>query len=104
MKFVGWIYGWYGFWFGMRQFWYIMDVSFHIKVGLILIMDLSLYIKLSLDYGKLSLDLMKFILVYQILGLVDCVYILVINLKILDQAYNMWNICVELYLLIQTHF
>ena len=86
MKFVGWIYGWYGFWFGMRQFWYIMDVSFHIKVGLILIMDLSLYIKLSLDYGKLSLDLMKFILVYQILGLVDCVYILVINLKILDQG------------------
>ena len=63
-----------------------MDVSFHIKVGLILIMDLSLYIKLSLDYGKLSLDLMKFILVYQILGLVDCVYILVINLKILDQG------------------
>ena len=86
MKFVRWIYGWYGFWFGMRQFWYIMDVSFHIKVGLILIMDLSLYIKLSLDYGKLSLDLMKFILVYQILGLVDCVYILVINLKILDQG------------------
>ena len=86
MKFVGWIYGWYGFWFGMRQFWYIMDVSFHIKVGLILIMDLSLYIKLSLDYGKLSLDLLKFILVYQILGLVDCVYILVINLKILDQG------------------
>ena len=60
--------------------------EFHIKVGLILIMDLSLYIKLSLDYGKLSLDLMKFILVYQILGLVDCVYILIINLKILDQG------------------
>ena len=49
-------------------------------------MNLNLCIKLGLDDGKLSLDLMKFVLVYQILSLVDCVYILVINLKILDQG------------------
>ena len=48
----------------MRQLLYILDVGFHIKLGLILIMNLSLYIKLGLDYGKLSLDLMKFVLVY----------------------------------------
>ena len=70
----------------MRQLLYILDVGFHIKLGLILILNLSLYVKLGLDYGKLSLDLMKFVLVYQILGLVNCVYILVINLKILDQG------------------
>ena len=59
-------------------------MGFHIKLNLILVMNLNLCIKLGLDDGKLSLDLMKFVLVYQILSLVDCVYILVINLKILD--------------------
>ena len=70
----------------MRQLLYILDVGFHIKLGLILILNLSLYVKLGLDYEKLSLDLMKFVLVYQILGSVNGVYILVINLKILDQG------------------
>ena len=49
-------------------------------------MNLNLCIKLGLDDGKLSLNLMKFVLVYQILGSVNGVYILVINLKILDQG------------------
>ena len=42
------------------------------------------YIKLGLDYGILNLGILEFILIYPILGLVDCVCILVINLDILD--------------------
>ena len=37
------------------------------------------YIKLDLDYGILNLGLVEFILIYQILSLVDCVCILVVN-------------------------
>ena len=47
-------------------------------------MDLGLYIKLGLNYGILSLGLMKFILIYHVLSLINWVYILAINLKILD--------------------
>ena len=42
-----------------------------------------MYIKLDLNHGILNLGLVEFILIYQILGLVDCVYILIINLDIL---------------------
>ena len=42
------------------------------------------YIKLGLDYGILNLSPMGFILIYHVLGLINWVYILTINLKILD--------------------
>ena len=47
-------------------------------------MDIGLYIKLSLNYGILGLGLMKFILIYYVLCLINWAYILVINLEILD--------------------
>ena len=34
-----------------------------------------MYIKLDLDYGILNLGLVQFILIYPILGLIDCVCI-----------------------------
>ena len=58
--------------------------ALHVKFGLILVVGVGLNIKLGWNYEILNLGLMSFILIYQILGLVDCVYILVINLKILD--------------------
>ena len=42
-----------------------------------------MYIKLGFDYEILNLGLVQFILIYPILGLIDCVCILVINLDIL---------------------
>ena len=43
-----------------------------------------MYIELGLNYGVLNLGLVEFILVYPILGLVDCVCIFfVINLDVL---------------------
>ena len=41
------------------------------------------YIKLGLDYEILNLGLVEFILIYPILGFVDCVCIFVINLDVL---------------------
>ena len=41
------------------------------------------YIKLNLDYEILNLGLVEFILIYPILGLVDCICILITNLDIL---------------------
>ena len=76
--------------FDMRQLWYTLDVGFHIKLGLILVVNLGLYIKLNLNLGILNVGLGKFILIYHILGLFDCACILVINSKILDSlAYDM---------------
>ena len=53
-------------------------------------MDLGLYIKLGLNYGILGLGLMKFILIYYVLCLINWAYILVINLEILD--WGLWHV------------
>ena len=58
------------------------------------------YIKLGLNYGILNLSLVEFILIYPILGLVDCACILVINWEILHYGYWHEDIYVGLYLLI----
>ena len=50
----------------------------------ILVVGLGLYIKLSFNYGKLSSDLMEFILIYHVLDFINLTYILTINLEILD--------------------
>ena len=55
----------------MRQLRYILDVGFQVKLGLILVMDLSLLIKLGLSDGILSLGLIEFILIYHVLGLIN---------------------------------
>ena len=47
-------------------------------------MDLSLRIKLELDYEILNLGLIGFILIYHVFGLINWAYILAINLKTLD--------------------
>ena len=49
-----------------------------------------MYIKLGLDYEISNLGIMRFILIYCILGLINWVYILVINLEILD--YGIWYV------------
>ena len=74
----------------MRQLWYTLDVGFHIKLCLILVVNLGLYIKLNLNLGIVNLGLEKVILIYHILGLFDCACILVINSKILD--YGLWHV------------
>ena len=43
-----------------------------------------MYIKLGLDYEISNLGIMRFILIYRVLGLINWAYILAINLKILD--------------------
>ena len=42
-----------------------------------------MYIKLGLDYEISNLGIMRFILIYRVLGLINWVYILVINLETL---------------------
>ena len=49
-----------------------------------MVVDLGLHIKLGLDYGILDLGLMGFISIYNVLGLINWAYILVINLEVLN--------------------
>ena len=58
--------------------------GFAYYIELILVVDLGLYIKLGLNYEILSLGLMKFILIYHVLSLINRTYVLVINLKFLN--------------------
>ena len=46
-----------------------------------MVVDLALHIKLGLDYGILNLGLMRFILIYHVLDLINWAYILVINFE-----------------------
>ena len=45
--------------------------EFAYEIGLILVVDIDLYIKLGLDYGILNLSLMRFILIYHVLSLIN---------------------------------
>ena len=49
-----------------------------------------MHIKLDLDYEISNLGIIRFILIYCVLGLINWIYILVINLEILD--YGIWYV------------
>ena len=76
----------------------------HIKQTWFWLWILGLYIKLGLNYRKLSLGLIKFILICYIWVWLIVLILWLLIWKFWIRAYDMWDIFVGLYLLILAHF